>query len=150
MAVREPSMALRAGVFGDSRDVLDREVDLAKAVHSPTGQVIVASTRSIGDPRDIEKLADILSMQSGRRPVRTAGWTRAQVQNEAITRAARPDIPSILNGASRDGCCRRANPHHVDRTPPQAFRERGCAGDRRHAISTSHGYGKRISNGTEA
>src|SRR6266481_8792939 len=41
------------------RDVLDREVDIAKAVVPQPGRYR-ASTRSIGDPRDIEKLADIL------------------------------------------------------------------------------------------
>ena len=41
------------------RDVLDREVDITKAVIPQPGHYR-ASTRSIGDPRDIEKLADIL------------------------------------------------------------------------------------------
>src|SRR6478609_5615133 len=41
------------------RDVLDREVDVTKAVVPKPGHYR-ASSRSIGDPRDIEKLADLL------------------------------------------------------------------------------------------
>src|ERR1700683_1374234 len=41
------------------RDVLDREVDLTKAVVPQPGKYR-ASTKSMGDPRDIERLADIL------------------------------------------------------------------------------------------
>src|SRR5438105_15952354 len=41
------------------RDVLDREIDVAKAVLPKAGNYR-ASTRSAGDPADIEKLADIL------------------------------------------------------------------------------------------
>src|ERR1700749_1146698 len=61
------SMAAREGFNGAPgpvyleipRDVLDREVDLAKAVIPKPGKYR-ASTHSIGDPRDIEMLADIL------------------------------------------------------------------------------------------
>src|SRR5436305_63976 len=53
-----------AGAYGPSyleipRDVLDREVDIGKAVLPKAGHYR-ASTRSIGDPDDVEKLADIL------------------------------------------------------------------------------------------
>src|SRR5579862_2809529 len=53
-----------AGAYGPSyleipRDVLDREIDLTKAVVPKPGHYR-ASTKSAGDPRDIEKLADIL------------------------------------------------------------------------------------------
>src|ERR1700726_4275700 len=41
------------------RDVLDREIDATKAVLPKRGHYR-ASTKSIGDPRDIERLADIL------------------------------------------------------------------------------------------
>src|SRR5215475_14077036 len=41
------------------RDVLDREVDLSRAVIPRPGHYR-ASTRSVGDPQDIEKLVDIL------------------------------------------------------------------------------------------
>src|SRR5687768_17757258 len=59
------SMAARecfAGAYGPAyleipRDVLDREVDISKAV-IPAAGGYRASTRALGDPRDIEKLAD--------------------------------------------------------------------------------------------
>src|ERR1700683_5187524 len=41
------------------RDILDREIDISKAVIPQKGHYR-ASTRSIGDPKDVEKLADIL------------------------------------------------------------------------------------------
>jgi len=41
------------------RDILDREIDIAKAVIPQPGKYR-ASTKSIGDPRDIERLADLL------------------------------------------------------------------------------------------
>src|SRR6266852_6744581 len=53
-----------AGAYGPSyleipRDVLDREIDVARAVLPQPGHYR-ASTKSTGDPRDIERLADIL------------------------------------------------------------------------------------------
>src|ERR1700674_1564958 len=53
-----------AGAYGPSyleipRDVLDREIDVAKAVLPEPGHYR-ASTKSVGDPADIERLADIL------------------------------------------------------------------------------------------
>src|SRR5687768_11975778 len=59
------SMAARecfAGAYGPAyleipRDVLDREIDVAKAVVPKPGHYR-ASVKSLGDPRDIEKLAD--------------------------------------------------------------------------------------------
>src|SRR5437016_1984076 len=61
------SMAARecfAGAYGPCyleipRDILDREIDLRTAVLPKTGKYR-ASVKSIGDPNDIEKLADIL------------------------------------------------------------------------------------------
>ncbi len=61
------SMAARecfAGAYGPSyleipRDVLDREIDTASAVIPEPG-AYRASTKSIGDPRDIDRLADLL------------------------------------------------------------------------------------------
>ncbi|MEX0607208.1 MAG: thiamine pyrophosphate-binding protein, partial [Halofilum sp. (in: g-proteobacteria)] len=61
------SMAARecfSGAFGPSylelpRDVLDREIDASSAVIPQPGHYR-SSTKSIGDPADIEKLADLL------------------------------------------------------------------------------------------
>ena len=60
MAAREAYNGAPGPVYLEiPRDVLDREVDLTKAVIPKPGHYR-ASSRSIGDPRDIEKLADIL------------------------------------------------------------------------------------------
>src|SRR5450755_3835361 len=60
MAAREAFNGATGPVYLEiPRDVLDREVDIAKAVIPQPGKYR-ASTKSIGDPRDIERLADIL------------------------------------------------------------------------------------------
>src|ERR1700721_1261402 len=60
MAAREAFNGATGPVYLEiPRDVLDREVDVSKAVIPQPGKYR-ASTRSVGDPRDIENLADIL------------------------------------------------------------------------------------------
>src|SRR6267154_5647371 len=125
------------------RDVLDREVDIAKAVVPQPGRYR-ASTRSIGDPRDIEKLADILV--NAERPAILYGqqvWT-ARGQVEAIDLLRGLDIPGYFNGASR-GLLPPGDPHHFDRTRTQAF----ASADVLVIVGTPFdfrmGYGKRIS-----
>src|ERR1700704_3936742 len=60
MAIREAFNGAPGPAYLEiPRDVLDREVDVSKAIVPQPGRYR-ASTRSIGDPRDIEKLADIL------------------------------------------------------------------------------------------
>ena len=124
------------------RDVLDREVDIAKAVVPQPGHYR-ASTRSIGDPRDIEKLADILV--NAERPAILYGqqvWT-ARGQVEAIDLLRGLDIPGYFNGASR-GLLPPGDPHHFDRTRTQAF----ASADVLVIVGTPFdfrmGYGKRI------
>src|SRR5262249_39820474 len=77
-----------AGAYGPAyleipRDVLDREIDVSKATIPAPGRYR-ASTKSIGDPRDIDKLADILV--NAERPAILLGqqvWT-ARGHNEAV------------------------------------------------------------------
>src|ERR1700744_3208496 len=60
MAAREAFNGATGPVYLEiPRAVLDREVDLTKAVIPQPGKYR-ASTKSIGDPQDIEKLADLL------------------------------------------------------------------------------------------
>src|SRR5690242_4165203 len=60
MAAREAFAGAYGPVYLEiPRDVLDREVDITKAVLPQPGKYR-ASTKSIGDPADIERLADIL------------------------------------------------------------------------------------------
>ncbi|HEX3849235.1 MAG TPA: thiamine pyrophosphate-binding protein [Steroidobacteraceae bacterium] len=144
MAAREAFNGAPGPVYLEiPRDVLDREVDLAKAVLPQPGKYR-ASTRSIGDPRDIERLADILV--DAERPAVLYGqqvWT-ARGHKEAIALLRGLDIPGYFNGASR-GLLPPGDPHHFDRTRSQAF----AGADVLLIVGTPFdfrmGYGKRIS-----
>ncbi len=125
------------------RDVLDREVELSKAVVPAPGHYR-ASTKSIGDPADIEALADLLV--NSERPAILFGqqvW-QARGHKEAVELLRGLDIPGYFNGASR-GLLPPGDPHHFDRTRSQAF----AGADVLVIVGTPFdfrmGYGKRIS-----
>lgn len=125
------------------RDVLDREVDVSRAVIPRPGHYR-ASTRSIGDPRDIERLADILV--NAERPAILYGqqvWT-ARGHEEAIALLKGLDIPGYFNGASR-GLLPPGDPHHFDRTRTQAFANADVLIIVGTPFDFRMGYGKRIS-----
>src|SRR2546430_17602674 len=94
------------------RDVLDREVEISKAIVPKPGHYR-ASTRSLGDPRDIEKLADLLV--DSERPAILYGqqvWA-ARGHEEAIALLRGLDIPGYFNGGS-PGVLPPGDPHHFD------------------------------------
>jgi len=145
------SMAAREcfnGAYGPSyleipRDVLDREVDASKAVIPSPGHYR-ASTKSIGDPADIEKLADILN--KSKRPAVLFGqqvWA-SQSHEAAISLVRALDIPAYLNGASR-GMLPPGDPHHFDRTRRLAFNKADVILIVGTPFDFRMGYGKRIS-----
>ena len=144
MAVREAFNGAPGPVYLEiPRDVLDREVDLAKAVIPQPG-MYRASARSIGDPRDIEKLADILV--AAERPAILYGqqvWT-VRGHKEAIALLRGLDIPGYFNGASR-GLLPPGDPHHFDRTRTQAFANADVLVIVGTPFDFRMGYGKRIS-----
>src|ERR1700723_3068118 len=144
MAAREAFNGATGPVYLEiPRDVLDREVDVSKAVIPQPGKYR-ASTRSIGDPRDIEKLADILV--NAERPAILYGqqvWT-ARGQKEAIGPLRGPDIPGYFNGASR-GLLPPGDPHHFDRTRTQAFADADVIVIVGTPFDFRMGYGRRIS-----
>jgi acetolactate synthase I/II/III large subunit len=124
------------------RDVLDREVDLTKAVLPQPGRYR-ASTKSLGDPRDIERLADILV--ASERPAILYGqqvWT-ARGHNEAVALLRGLDIPGYFNGASR-GLLPPGDPHHFDRTRGEAFANADVIVIVGTPFDFRMGYGKRI------
>ncbi len=146
------SMAIREafnGAPGPSyleipRDVLDREVDITKTVIPKPGHYR-ASTKSIGDPRDIERLADILV--GSERPAILYGqqvWA-ARGHEEAIALLRGLDIPGYFNGGSR-GLLPPGDPHHFDRTRGNAFAEADVIVIVGTPFDFRMGYGKRISN----
>jgi acetolactate synthase-1/2/3 large subunit len=125
------------------RDVLDREVEVAKAVIPEPGRYR-ASPKSLGDPADIEKLADLLV--NAERPAILYGqqvWT-ARGHEEAIALLRGLDIPGYFNGASR-GLLPPNDPHHFDRTRSQAFAKADVIVIVGTPFDFRMGYGKRIS-----
>ncbi len=125
------------------RDVLDAEIPLEKArIPKPGGYRV--STRSIGDPADIEKLADILV--ASERPAVLFGqqvWTSGS-HEEAIAFVRALDIPAYMNGASR-GMLPEDDPHHFDRTRSDAFKEADVIMIVGTPFDFRMGYGRRIS-----
>jgi acetolactate synthase I/II/III large subunit len=144
MAAREAFNGATGPVYLEiPRDVLDREVDITKAVLPQPGKYR-ASTKSIGDPRDIEKLADLLV--NAERPAILYGqqvWT-ARGHKEAIALLRGLDIPGYFNGASR-GLLPPGDPHHFDRTRTQAFANADVLVIVGTPFDFRMGYGKRIS-----
>jgi len=125
------------------RDILDREIELAKAVIPAPGKYRV-STKSLGDPVDIEKLANLLV--DAERPAILFGqqvWT-ARGHEEAAALLRGLDIPGYFNGASR-GLLPPDDPHHFDRTRSQAFAKADVIVIVGTPFDFRMGYGKRIS-----
>jgi acetolactate synthase-1/2/3 large subunit len=112
------------GSFGPSyleigRDILDGHVPLDKAVIPQRGHYR-ASTKSIGDPADIEKLADILIRAE--RPAVLFGqqtWT-CRAADAAHEFARTFNIPAFMNGAGR-GTFQPTDQHGFQLTRGYAF-----------------------------
>lgn len=144
------SMAIRecfAGAPGPAyleipRDVLDREVDISRAVIPKPGGYR-ASVKTLGDVRDIEKLADILVQAE--RPVVLYGsqvWA-SRGHEEAIALVRALDIPAYFNGASR-GLLPPGDPHHFDRTRREGFDKADVIVIVGTPFDFRMGYGKRL------
>jgi len=125
------------------RDVLDRQIPLSEA-RIPAPGAYRASTKSIGDPRDIQKLADILV--KAERPAILYGtqvWT-ARGHNEAINLVRQLNIPAYMNGSSR-GMLPPGDPHYFNRTRSSAFGKADVIVIVGTPFDFRMGYGKRIS-----
>jgi acetolactate synthase-1/2/3 large subunit len=149
------SMAARecfAGAPGPSyleipRDVLDREIESSKAVIPQSGRYR-ASTKSIGDPADVEKLADILV--ASERPVILLGsqvWT-CRGNGPAIELVRALDIPAYFNGAGR-GLLPPGDPHHFDRTRREGFDKADVIVIVGTPFDFRMGYGRRLGRGAK-
>ena len=125
------------------RDILDRRVPLDRAVIPQAGHYR-ASTRSVGDPADIERLADILV--SAERPCVLLGsqlWTCRG--SDAATEFVRAlNIPAYMNGAAR-GTLAPGDPHHFHQTRRLAFQEADVILIVGTPFDFRMGYGKRLS-----
>jgi acetolactate synthase I/II/III large subunit len=103
-----------------------------------------ASSKSIGDPTDIQRLADILA--KAERPAVLMGqqvWA-SQSHHAAIEFIRAMDIPAYMNGASR-GMLPQDDPHHFDRTRSDAFKGADVILIVGTPFDFRMGYGKRIS-----
>ncbi len=136
------------GAYGPSyleipRDILDAEIPIEKAVIPEPGHYR-ASSKSLGNPADIEKLADILIRAE--QPAVLFGqqvWTTGSVDAAALF-ARTFDIPVYANGAAR-GMMANDDPHFFDRTRSDAFKSADVILIVGTPFDFRMGYGKRIS-----
>jgi thiamine pyrophosphate-dependent acetolactate synthase large subunit-like protein len=144
------SMAARecfAGAYGPAyleipRDVLDREIPIEKAVIPQPGHYR-ASTKSIGDPVDIEKLADLL-VQAERPCILLGSQVYSSRGHEAAIDLVRAlNIPAYFNGAGR-GILPPGDPHHFNRTRRMAFDKADVIVIVGTPFDFRMGYGKRL------
>ncbi|MEE8225280.1 MAG: thiamine pyrophosphate-binding protein [Kiloniellales bacterium] len=137
-----------AGAYGPSyleipRDVLDREIPADQAVIPQIGHYRV-STQSIGDPADVEKLADLLVKAD--KPAILFGsqvWM-ARGHEAALALVRQLNIPAYMNGAAR-GLLPPGDPHYFNRTRRYAFDNADVIVIVGTPFDFRMGYGKRIS-----
>ena len=137
-----------AGAYGPSyleipRDVLDREIPADQAVIPQSGHYRV-STQSIGDPADVEKLADLLVKAD--KPAILFGsqvWM-ARGHEAALALVRQLNIPAYMNGAAR-GLLPPGDPHYFNRTRRYAFDNADVIVIVGTPFDFRMGYGKRIS-----
>ena len=135
------------GAYGPSyleigRDILDARIDLAKAVIPEPGGYR-ASTKSLGDPNDIQKLADILTQ--AKRPCVLLGsqvWTTRGTAS-AIDFCRTLNIPAFMNGAGR-GTLAPGDPHNFQQTRSYAFGKADVIVIVGTPFDFRMGYGKRL------
>ena len=126
------------------RDVLDREVKVDDVTMPAPGQYR-GSTHSLGDPVDIERLAQILVQAE--RPAILLGsqvWS-ARGHAEAIALVRALNIPAYFNGAAR-GILPPGDPHHFHRTRRDAFNKADVIVIVGTPFDFRMGYGKRLRN----
>jgi acetolactate synthase-1/2/3 large subunit len=144
MAFREATAGAPGPAFLEiGRDILDAHVPLADAVIPQAGHYR-ASTKSTGDPDDIDKLADILV--KAERPCVLLGsqvWT-ARGSAAAIDFVRRLNIPAFMNGAAR-GTLPPGDPHHFHLTRRHAFNNADVILIVGTPFDFRMGYGKRLS-----
>jgi acetolactate synthase-1/2/3 large subunit len=145
------SMAFRecfAGAPGPSfleipRDVLDASVPLSQA-RIPAAGRYRASTRNVGDPADIERLADLLV--HAKKPAILLGsqvWTTRGTES-AVDLVRALNIPAYMNGAGR-GTLPPGDPHHFQLSRRYAFDNADLIVIVGTPFDFRMGYGRRLS-----
>jgi acetolactate synthase I/II/III large subunit len=143
MAFREAMAGAPGPAFLEiGRDILDAHVPIESAVLPEPGRYR-ASTKSIGDPNDVDRLADILA--KAERPCVLLGsqvWT-ARGSDAAINFARTLNIPVCRNGAAR-GTLPPGDPHHLHLTRRYAFNNADVILIVGTPFDFRMGYGKRL------
>jgi acetolactate synthase I/II/III large subunit len=143
MAFREAYAGAPGPVYLEiGRDILDGKVPLDSAVLPESGRYR-ASTKSIGDPNDVDKLTEML--MAAERPCVLLGtqvWT-ARGHEEAIEFVRTLDIPAYMNGAAR-GTLPPGDPHHFHLTRRYAFNNADLILIVGTPFDFRMGYGKRL------
>ena len=124
------------------RDTLDREVELSQVVLPESGHYR-GSTRSVGDPADIERLAEILV--AAKRPAILLGtqvWS-GRAHEEAVNLVRQLNVPAYFNGAAR-GILPPGDTHHFHRTRRDAFNQADVIIIVGTPFDFRMGYGKRL------
>ncbi|XXK28413.1 thiamine pyrophosphate-binding protein [Arenicellales bacterium nBUS_45] len=124
------------------RDILDREVAIDQAIVPQAGHYR-SSINSIGDPADIDKLAELIV--KSKKPAILLGtqvWSSRSHQ-EAIELVRALNVPAYFNGAAR-GVLPPGDPHHFHRTRGDAFKEADLIIIVGTPFDFRMGYGKRL------
>jgi acetolactate synthase I/II/III large subunit len=125
------------------RDVLDADIPLEQA-RLPEAGHYRASTRSVGDPAAIEKLADLIAHSE--KPCVLLGnqvWA-CRATDAAVEFVRTLDIPAFMNGAGR-GTLPPGDPHHFQLARRHAFNEADLVIIVGTPFDFRMGYGRRIS-----
>jgi acetolactate synthase I/II/III large subunit len=144
------SMAFREcynGALGPSyleipRDILDGSVPLEQATIPEAGHYRM-STKSLGDPAAVEKLADLLV--HAEKPCVLLGsqvWMSGSTQ-AAINFCRELDVPAFMNGAGR-GTLAPKDPHHFHLSRRYAFNNADVIVIVGTPFDFRMGYGKRL------
>jgi len=124
------------------RDILDASVPLDQATIPEAGKYR-ASTKSIGDPADVEKLADLLVRAE--KPCVLLGnqvWN-ARATDAAIEFVRTLNVPAFMNGAGR-GTLAPKDPHHFHLSRRYAFNNADLILIVGTPFDFRMGYGKRL------
>ncbi|MGW1838967.1 thiamine pyrophosphate-binding protein [Streptomyces sp. NPDC002067] len=125
------------------RDVLDAKVPRERA-RVPRAGRYRASTRSPGDPDDVQKLADLLARAE--RPAILLGsqvWT-TRATDAAVSLVRALNVPAYMNGAGR-GTLPPGDPHHFQLSRRHAFSRADVIVIVGTPFDFRMGYGKRLS-----
>ena len=143
MAFREAFAGAPGPVFLEiGRDILDGHVPVESAVIPEPGRYR-ASTKSIGDPNDVDKLVELLT--NAERPAVLLGtqvWTSRGSQ-DAIDFVRELNVPAFMNGAAR-GTLPPGDPNHFHLTRRYAFNNADVILIVGTPFDFRMGYGKRL------